>query len=97
MSFVRAALLLSLFAAPVGAAGANGGTEILPFLNADVDARPVALGGAYVALAGDANAVHYNPAGLSLMRGHEATLTHHQLFAGFTQQYGAFAFDPDMP
>lgn len=82
--------LLLLLAAPA-AAQRNARTEALPFLNADVDARPVALGGAYVALAGDANAVHYNPSGLALMPGHEVTLTYHQLFAGFTQQYGAFA------
>lgn len=42
------------------------------FLARDPDARAVGLAGAYCALASDAAAMHYNPAGLAFVKRHEA-------------------------
>jgi len=45
-------------------------------------ARPAALVGVYTALADDANAPSYNPAGISLMAADEITITYAQLYTG---------------
>jgi len=45
-------------------------------------ARPSALGGAFTALADDANAPAYNPAGISLTTSNELTLMYARLYAG---------------
>lgn len=84
------AVLLGL-AAPARAAG--GGAPFA-FLSLDGNARPAALGGAYAALATDAAALLYNPAGLGELQGHEATLMHQEHFSGLTQQYGGLALAP---
>lgn len=59
-----------------------------------VGARPLAMGGAFVAVADDANAVYWNPAGLTQVEGREITMMHtvnnrkvinYQDFFGFAQ------------
>lgn len=47
-----------------GLVRATPGTVSVPFLRVSVAARPAAMGGAFVAVADDANAVFWNPAGL---------------------------------
>ncbi|MDE2293502.1 MAG: PorV/PorQ family protein [Elusimicrobia bacterium] len=83
--------LAAALAAPCAAATGTAGADPFAFLALDANARPVALGGAYTALASDANALLYNPGGLGLVRAHEATFMHNQYFAGITQDYAAFA------
>jgi hypothetical protein len=63
----------------------------MDFLLLDANARAVALGGAYTALAEDANALLYNPAGLGRVRRDEATFMHNQYYQGVTQDYLALA------
>ena len=77
----------------VGAARADGsaGAEPFNFLFLDANARAVAMGGAYTALATDANALLYNPAGLGLIAINEATFMHNSYAAGVYQEYGAYA------
>lgn len=41
----------------------------------DIAARPMALGGSYTAVASDASALYYNPAGLSAVKKHEFSLS----------------------
>lgn len=48
-------------------------------------ARPVAMGGAFVATPNDVHALHWNPAGL-------ATLTHNQMTAMYTKQFGLIPY-----
>ena len=67
------------------------GTEPFNFLALDADARAVALGGAYTALATDANALLYNPAGLGLVRQSQIAFMHNQYIAGLTQEYMGLA------
>lgn len=93
MKTLRALLALWLvlaFALPVRARAA-GGAESLDFLLMDTHARAVGLGGAYTALAADANALHYNPAGLGGLKQSEATFMHNKYVQGLSQEHLAFA------
>lgn len=81
------ALLVIAFAARAARAQSSAGGEVFDFLNLDANARAVGLGGAYTALATDANALLYNPAGLARVKRHEATFMHNQHAQGVGQQY----------
>lgn len=54
----------------------NVGTSAAVFLNIGVGARAVSMGGAYTAVASDASALYWNPAGISQCRHPEVTFTH---------------------
>ena len=57
-----------------------------------VGSRPLALGGAFTAVADDANAMFYNPAGLQSLRQHEITFMNADLFGtGIRTVYAAYA------
>jgi len=83
-------LVLALAAAPARAAK-YAGTSGLDFLNLDANARAVALGGAYTALASDANALLYNPAGLGRVSASELTFMHDEYVQGLAQEYMSVA------
>ena len=87
------AIVLALLLGAAGPASAAGtaGTEPFNFLSLDANARAVAMGGAYTALATDANALLYNPAGLARIARNEATFMHNTDVAGIFQEYGAYA------
>ena len=89
--FLAPALLVAALAAAPARAGKAAGASSLDFLNLDANARAVALGGAYTALASDANALLYNPAGLGGLKTHEATLMHNEYVQGLTQEYAGVA------
>ena len=59
------ALLGLLAILPIQAFSAGPGTSAATFLQLGFGARPLAVGEAYVAMADDASALHYNPAGLA--------------------------------
>ncbi len=46
------------------------------FLRTSVGARPAAMGGSFVAVAGDIHSVFYNPAGMSFIRERQGTLSY---------------------
>lgn len=86
----------AIFAVIVGlglatSAWSGNGAEPLEFLRLDANARAVALGGAYTALASDSNALLYNPAGLGHVRRYEASFMHNQFYEGVTQEYISLA------
>jgi len=62
---VLSIVLLIAPSASVARAGDGSGGQAGAFLRVPVGSRPVGLGGAYVAIADDASAIHYNPAGLA--------------------------------
>ncbi|HAH06952.1 MAG TPA: hypothetical protein DCM05_10570 [Elusimicrobia bacterium] len=64
MRAILSAVLLLFLVYPVSAAGP--GTSAATFLSLGFGARPLAMGESYVAVADDAAALHYNPAGLSM-------------------------------
>ncbi len=82
-----AALMALALAAGPARAQSVAGAEAFDFLTIDADARAVALGGAYTAVATDANALLYNPGGLGRVKVSEATFMHNQYAQGVTQQY----------
>jgi tetratricopeptide (TPR) repeat protein len=86
-----AALLALLLGAGAARADGSSGAEPFNFLFLDANARAVAMGGAYTALATDANALLYNPAGLARIERNEATFMHNSYPAGAYQEYGAYA------
>ena len=49
------------------------GTAGFQFLKLGVGARPVAMGSAYTAVADDANALFWNPAGLGITKSFQGT------------------------
>jgi long-subunit fatty acid transport protein len=56
----------------------------------DVAARPMALGGSYTAVASDASALFYNPAGLSAVKKHEWALSLEQSSLASRGQVGGY-------
>jgi len=52
------------------------GTTAAPFLEIEVGSRAMAMGGAFSAVADDATAIYWNPAGLSRLSRSEVTFTH---------------------
>ena len=65
----------------------NVGTAAAPFLGIGVGARAIAMGGAFAAVADDASALYWNPAGLSLCRRPEITLNHSDWFLDIYHDY----------
>ena len=62
---------------------AQVGAAAVPFLQIEPDSRASAMGNANVAVAGDANAVFWNPAGLAFQEGVEGAITHSQWLPEF--------------
>jgi len=58
------------------------GTTAAPFLEIEVGSRAIGMGGAFVAIANDATAIYWNPAGLSRISKIEATLVHTNWLVG---------------
>ncbi|MGD9487104.1 MAG: PorV/PorQ family protein [Calditrichaceae bacterium] len=71
-----------------GEAGGNG----MAFLKLDVDARAAGMGGAFTALASDAGASFWNPAGLAAAEGSSMIVMHNQWLLDITQQFAAINF-----
>ena len=69
------------------------GTNAADFLQIDVGARAMAMGGAFVALANDASALYWNPAGLSAMAGSELIATHTEWLGDLKFDYLGVALD----
>ncbi|MDP2864750.1 MAG: PorV/PorQ family protein, partial [Elusimicrobiota bacterium] len=82
-------ILYPLICIPVYAAGP--GTGSANFLKIPVGARETALGGAFTAVADNANSVYYNPAGLSLLEKPEVSFTYNKYVDGVSQQWLAAA------
>lgn len=81
-------IALIVLGLPGGArAGSSAGESPFNFLFLDAGARAVAMGGAYTALSDDANALHYNPAGLGRVSRNQLTFMHNEFFSGISQQY----------
>ncbi|MFA6435003.1 MAG: PorV/PorQ family protein [Elusimicrobiales bacterium] len=60
------------------------GTSAFQFLQLGVGARPSGMGEAFAGVAGDVNAVYWNPAGLAALERRELSLTHALWFSEIT-------------
>lgn len=68
---------------------ANSGAS---FLNIGTSARAISMGGAYVGVADDANAISYNPAGLSQLNSNEIVAQHTEWISDIRHDFLAGAF-----
>jgi hypothetical protein len=85
---VRAVVLAAMLSASAGTARA---AETAAFLTVGPGARYLALGGAGTALADDADALFWNPAGLSAVEGRQASLSHAELAQNTQQDWASYA------
>ena len=85
MKTLKLAVLLVL------AAQASWAAETAAFLDIGVGARGLGMGGAYTALADDANALYWNPAGLSKLEKREFTASHAEMFESTRLDFLAYA------
>lgn len=74
-----------------GAACAGEGTTAAAYLGIDPSARSTAMGGASMAVGGDAFSFYHNPAGLASVRKDELALSHVAWFEGMHGEYLAYA------
>ena len=75
-------LLLNLLQGQTESNISKVGTTAAPFLEIEVGSRAIGMGGAFVAIANDATAIYWNPAGLSRISKIEATLIHTNWLVG---------------
>ncbi len=68
----------------------DGGTESVFSIGAG--ARAMGLGNAYTALAEDATAVYYNPAGLPFLSSQQISFLHTVLFAGTVYDFASYVY-----
>lgn len=80
-------LLTPGFARPSGP-----GTGSADFLKIPVGARETSMGGAFTAVANNADAVYYNPAGLYVLQSPEVSFTQNRFVEGVSQQWLAGAY-----
>jgi len=66
------------------------GTTAAPFLKIEYGARPVAMGGAFVALANDPSGIYYNPAGLAEIKNPQFMGGYTVWFADMKYNYATF-------
>ncbi len=82
-----ALLVLLLPWTALGAPHSEAGTAGLSFLKIGVGARAVGMGEAFVAMAGDATALYWNPAGIADLPGGHITLMHNEWFQDIRFEY----------
>jgi len=70
---VMAATLLLALAPAAALAAAEDPVGTAALFDVGMGARALGMGGAFVAVANDANALYYNPAGLALIEDHDVT------------------------
>ena len=69
------------------------GTTAAQFLKLGVGARPIAMGGSFVAEASDLSALYWNPAGLGKLQGGAVQLGYTQYLAGVDYNNAAFGIN----
>ena len=88
----RKAALVAAAAMAASTAMASGvGTTGAQFLKVGVGARPLAMAGAFSALADDANALNWNPGALGAQTKRSATLSYNALFDDTNQGFLGYA------
>jgi hypothetical protein len=73
------------------ASSGNAGTRSAQFLKMGFGGRPVSMGGAFVGLADDINAVYWNPAGLAQIHRPQLCFMHLVWFCDISYEYFAYA------
>ena len=91
---LRASLLpaVILFVFLTNQAFCGVSTDGLAFLKIKPSARGTSLGDCFVSIANDANAIYYNPAGLTQLKNIEISLMHMSYVAETSYESGAIFF-----
>src|SRR5207245_1289642 len=89
-SFAKSVIASIILAALQSMSYASAGTEGASFLDIPVGAGPAGLGGAYSALARDAYAPTWNPAGLGSVEANEAAAQHLSYLESMNYEYLSF-------
>ncbi|HGY56557.1 MAG TPA: PorV/PorQ family protein [Caldithrix abyssi] len=89
MRTIRYILIMMLIPAYMSVAGeiSKVGTTAAQFLKIGVGARASAMGESYVAVANDASAIFWNPAGMAAMQNNEVMLVRTNWIAGMTYDF----------
>ncbi len=87
--FLLAGMVLLALAAPAYCAA---GSSAAAYLRTGQGARPMGLGGAYVALAEGSHGMYWNPGGLGVARQADALFMYNSSFADINNQFIAFAY-----
>ncbi|GAB4332688.1 MAG: hypothetical protein Kow0037_10430 [Calditrichia bacterium] len=85
-------LFLIIAVSGVWAAGENQGKTGLSYLKIAVDARAVGMGEAFTAMANDASAVYWNPAGLMGARASNVIFNHNEWIEDIRGEFAAIQF-----
>ena len=89
-SMFKHTILLMLIVFGLGFCFTKVGTTAAPFLKIEYGARPVGMGGSFVALANDASGIYYNPAGIAEMDKVYFMGGYTAWFAGLKYTYATF-------
>jgi len=87
-------VVLTSYLLPLTSEGAGYGTTSASFLKIGLGARPAAMGFAFAAISDDLNAIQYNPAGLSQLKGNNVAVTYLSYFQDIN--YGWMAYSMPM-
>ena len=87
-SYIVMILLLALAASTLLSAADDGGTESVFTIGAG--ARAMGMGNGFTALAEDATAVYYNPAGLAYLPSQQISFLHTILFEGTVYDFASY-------
>jgi hypothetical protein len=89
---LRLVSVVLLLALPISGFGQSKvGTAGMTFLDIAPSARAAGMGGAFVAIANDASALYYNPAGAAWLQGKEIVASHTAYVADISHEYLAYA------
>ena len=80
-------LCVVFIALPIYAIDKNAGTGTAQFLKIPVGARAVGMGGSFVGMADNIDAVYWNPAGLTQLETRELSFQHNQYFQDIRYEY----------
>jgi len=67
--------------------GQRAGISTLQFLKIGIGGRAAAMGDAFIAVADDASAIYWNPAGLAFAKQNEVMFSHNSWFADISQEF----------
>lgn len=85
-------LALGLFSPLSSSIYDDAGTKGFQFLKIPIGARPVGMGGAFVAVSDDINSIYWNPAGLTAVDKQCVSLSHDQWLSDISRQSISYAF-----
>ncbi|MEW6685910.1 MAG: PorV/PorQ family protein [Candidatus Edwardsbacteria bacterium] len=91
LTIIGGLLVLAIASSTDGSVDGNAGTSSFSFLKIGIGARPMAMGGAFVALSEDVTGSFWNPAGLALLRTRQGTSGYLNYVVGVKCGYLAYA------